>query len=103
MKITKPRANQILLEAEELKGFDLKVKTKTGLNDSKFNDEYEATILLYRFPGMDASKQFLMGTEASLYTILASTFQNLLDRKVFSEKILLDLVNEVIKSHRRMK
>ena len=28
MKITKPRANQILLEAEELKGFDLKVKTK---------------------------------------------------------------------------
>ena len=100
MKITKLKDNQVLIEGDELVDFDLKVKNKTGLASSGYNDIYESLILLYRFPGMDASKQLFYGNQLSILTILSSGFQNLLDNNIITEEQLTDLV-ETVKSMRR--
>lgn len=101
MKITKLKNNQVLIEGDELVDFDLKVKNKTGLASSGYDDIYESLILLYRFPGMDASKQLFYGNQLSILTILSSGFQNLLDNNIITEEQLNDLV-ETVKSMRRM-
>ena len=95
MEITKPKENQVLIEADFLKNFDLAVKSKTGLNDSEFNDAYEVLMLAYRQPGMDASKQIFMGSQLSIITVLASTIQNLLANHIIDEEILNDIISNV--------
>lgn len=97
MKITKPKANQLLIEAKELKKFDLKVKSKTGLSQSKFNNFYESMILGYRLPNMEASKQIIYGkNEESIKTLYASITENLLLNGILDEKELKNVIEDVI-------
>lgn len=103
MKISKPKENQILIEDEYLKDFDLEVKNKTGLKDSKYNKEYETLLLLYRFPDMEASKQIIYGNTMSIWTIVCSFLENLLLNDVISEKLLKEMPKTILKKMRREK
>lgn len=100
MKVTKPKDNQLLIEDEALRNFKLKVSSKTGLNDSYFNNLYEGMILGYRLPNMDASKQMFMGSKISLMTLYASMTENLLRNDIFTEKELKEILKDVIKNSR---
>ena len=101
MKVTKPKGNQILLEDEAFEKFTLDVKSKGGLNDSEFDEEYEGLILGYRLPGMDASKQIFFGNQISILTLTASLFENILRYKLMNEKQLHELLDEVCENARR--
>lgn len=90
MKVTKPKDNQLLFEDDAFKAFDLKVKSKTGLSNSEYDNFYESFILLYRLKGMDASKQMYMGNKLSILTSLTSMLDQLMSRKVITRE---DLVN----------
>ncbi len=94
MKITKPKANQILIEDDILKKYDLKVKTKGGLNKSKYNLPYEGLILVYRLPGMDSSKQIFYGNMVSINTLLASSLNNLVKLKMVDIDTLLEVTKD---------
>lgn len=101
MRVTKPKDNQLLIEDDTLRNFKLKVSSKTGLNDSYFNNLYEGMILGYRLPNMDASKQMFMGSKISLMTLYASMTENLLRNDIFTEKEMKDILKEVIKNSKR--
>ena len=101
MKVTKPKDNQLLIEDEALRNFKLKVSSKTGLNNSYFNNLYEGMILGYRLPNMDASKQMFMGSKISLMTLYVSMTENLLRKDVFTEKEIKDILKEVIRNSKR--
>ena len=92
MKISKPKENQLLFEDDSFKHFDLEVKTKTGLNESSFNNIYESFILFYRCKGMDASKQMFMGNQVSIVTALTSIINKLLATGIMNKDILEDVV-----------
>lgn len=77
MKITKPKKNQILLEDDCFTDLDLEVKSKTGLNNSEFNEDYNGLVLLYRLPNMDASKHLFYGDKLSILTLLTGGLKNL--------------------------
>ena len=94
MKISKPKENQILIEDDNLKQFNLEVQSKTGLRDSEFDSLYEGMIFAYRQPGMDASKQMFMGSPVSIMTLTASMIENLFRYKLLSEKDIIKLVKE---------
>lgn len=95
MLVTKPKNNQLLLEDDSFENFDLGVHSKTGLVDSEFDKIYEALILCYRLPGMDASKQMFYGDRLSVMTLLSSTLQNLLTYHIIDEESLDDVVSSV--------
>lgn len=99
MKVLKVAENQILLEDEAFKNIrdcDLNiVKSKTGLNNSEYDKDYEAMILAFRQPGMDASKQLFLGNAVSLYTIVASILENLVRQKIFSEELIQDMIRMI--------
>lgn len=102
MKITKPKKNQILLEDDRLENFKLEVKSKNGLNNTAFNDIYEALIFGYRLPNMNASKQMFLGDTLSIMTLVSSMLENLIDYGVIDEDMLDDMVDN-IKQFRRLK
>lgn len=95
MEITKPKDNQLLIEDDILKQFDLKVKSKTGLNDSGFNEMYKGFILAYRLPDMDASKQIFYGTQASVMTLFCSCLESIITNKLIAEEDLDDMVSAI--------
>ena len=95
MKIVKPTPSSILIVDEQLTKFNLEVQSKTGLNDSEFNDEYEALILAFRLPDMDASKQIFYGDYRSLITLFSSSMENLLRNKIITEELLDEMVKLV--------
>lgn len=101
MKITKPKKNQILLEDDSFKAFNLEVESKTGLNNTEINDIYEAFILGYRVPNMDASKQMFLGNAVSLMTLFSSMLENMINCGVIDEEGLDYMVNK-IKQFRRI-
>lgn len=101
MKITKPKDNQLLIEDENLINFKIDVSSKTGLNNSCYNNLYEGLILGYRLPNMDASKQMFMGSKLSMMTLYASMTENLLRNDVFTEKEIKDILRMVIKNSRK--
>lgn len=92
MKVTKPKDNQLLFEDDALKAFDTKVKSKTGLSNSRYNSFYESFILFYRFKGMEASKQMYMGDRISILTSLTSMLDQLIRTKVITRGDLLDIL-----------
>ena len=92
MKVSKPKENQSFFEDDSFKHFDLEVKTKTGLNESSFDNIYESFILFYRFKGMDASKQMFMGNQVSIVTALTSIINKLLATGIMNKDILEDVV-----------
>lgn len=95
MKVSKPKENQLLFEDDILKGFELEVKSKTGLANSPINELYEAFMLFYRFKGMDASKQIYTGNKLSIMTGVNSMLEKLISAGVITErdlnKIILNL------------
>ena len=101
MKITKPKDNQLLIEDENFVKFKLDVSSKTGLNDSYYNNLYEGLILGYRLPNMDASKQMFMESKLSMMTLYASMTENLLRNDIFTEKEIKDILRIVIKNSRK--
>ena len=106
MKITKPKENQILIEDDVLKRFALKVKSKTGLNTSSYNDVYEGFIFAYRLPDMDASKQIFYGNTISIMTLFCSCLENIMINNLISEDQLEEMfkaVKENIKNRREEK
>lgn len=99
MEITKVKDNQILLEDDafkEISDYSLKVvKSKTGLSDSVYDKEYDAFILAFRQPGMEASKQLFLGSTISLITLLSSMMHNLIDQELITEDLLEDMVHSI--------
>lgn len=92
MKVTKLKENQLLLEDDAFKFFDTKVKSKTGLNKSEYNDYYESFILFYRLKGMDASKQMFIGNKISLLTSITSMLDQLIRNKVITRDDLFNII-----------
>ena len=103
MKITKPKETQILLEDENFKHFHLDVVSKTGLNESKFNELYEGLILGYRQPNMDASKHIFFGNLVSIWTLSCSMLENLILNNVITEKELKNMVEVVLENVKKTK
>lgn len=103
MKITKPKANQILIEDDVLKKFDMKVKSNGGLNESGFNELYEGFILAYRLPDMDASKQLFYGMPVSVMTLFCSCLESVVSQGLVSEDILDEMVEAVKENLKRKK
>lgn len=101
MKITKPKENQILLEDEAFKKFTLDVKSKSGLKDSEFDEEYEGLLLAYRQPGMDASKQIMFGSQISILTLTCSLIENIIRYELLTEEQLMDTLKEIFENARR--
>lgn len=79
-------------EDDAFKAFNLKVKFKTGLTKSEYNDFYESFILFYRLKGMDASKQIFMGNKLSLLTSITSMLDQLIRNKVITKDDLLNII-----------
>lgn len=82
----------MLLEDDTFKSFDTKVKSKTGLNKSEYNDYYESFILFYRLKGMDASKQMFIGNKISLLTSITSMLDQLIRNKVITRDDLFNII-----------
>lgn len=101
MKITKPKENQILIEDEALKQFKLKVQSKTGLNNSGYNQIYQGLILAYRLPDMDASKQIFYGSEVSIMTLFCSCLESVISNNLIKESDLDDMVEAIKKNAKR--
>ena len=98
MKITKPKMNQILIEDNCLINFDINVKSKTGLSNSEFNQEYEGLVFGYRLPNMEASKQIFYGSPVSIATLLTSMLDSVDERGI----VELEMIVDAIKDKRKM-
>ena len=97
LKITKPNKTSILIEGDEIVSFNPEVQSKTGLTDDKKYDEtYNVFTLFYRFPGMDASKQMILGNIISIKVMLASLMHTLLKKGVFNRRDIWDLLTMVL-------
>lgn len=97
LKITKPNEKSILIEGDELVAFNPEVQSKTGLvDDKKYDENYSIFTLFYRFPGMDASKQMIMGNAISIEVMLASLMHTLLKEGVFKRKDIYDVFGMVL-------
>lgn len=92
MLITKPKENQILLEDEDLKNFELENKSDLGIDKTEFDKFYNGLILVYRLPGMSASKQLFRGNQLSIRTLIASSLDSLIRNEVLSEDDLDEMV-----------
>ena len=93
LKITKPNEKSILIEGDELVAFTPEVQSKTGLtDDKKYDENYSIFTLFYRFPGMDASKQIIMGNSISIKVMLASLMHTLLNEEVFNRNDVYDVL-----------
>lgn len=103
MKITKPKDNQILIEDDVLKQFDMKVKSNGGLNESGYNELYQGFILAYRLPNMDASKQIFYGMPISIMTLFCSCLENVVSQGLVNEEVLDDMVKAVKENLERKK
>ena len=103
MKITKPKDNQILIEDDVLKQFDMKVKSNGGLNESGYNELYQGFILAYRLPNMDASKQIFYGMPISIMTLFCSCLENVVSQGLVNEDVLDDMVKAVKENLERKK
>lgn len=95
MKVTKPKENQLLFEDDVLKGFELEVKSKTGLTNSPINDLYETFVLFYRFKGMDASKQLYTGNKLSIMTGINSMLEQLIRAGIITKKDLKEIISNL--------
>lgn len=95
MKVTKPKENQLLFEDDVLKGFELEVKSKTGLANSPINDLYETFMLFYRFKGMDASKQLYTGNKISIMTGINSMLEQLIRAEIITKKDLKEIISNL--------
>lgn len=95
MQITKPKNNQILIEDDILKQFDLKVHSHGGLNESGFNELHKGFILAYRLPDMDASKQIFYGSPVSIMTLFCSCLESVVSQGLIEEDILDDMVKAI--------
>lgn len=102
MIITKPKKNQLLLEDDRLSEFNLEVKSKTGLNETEYDDMYNAMVFGYRQPGMDASKQLFMGDRVSVLTLLSSMMENLMRYKVIDSEDLKEMIKLCEENIRRL-
>lgn len=98
MKITKPKSNQLLIEDNCLKQFNLKVNSDGGLNNSGYNMLYNGFILAYRQPDMNASKQIFYGNQLTIMTLFCSCLESLLRQKVITKEQLNDMVLTVKES-----
>ena len=97
LKITKPNNTSILIEGDEIVSFNPDVQSKTGLIDNKkYNETYSVFTLFYRFPGMDASKQMILGNTISIKVMLASLMHTLLKNKVFNRNDIWDILSMVL-------
>ena len=103
MKITKPKDNQILIEDDIFKQFELKVKSNTGLNNSGYNKIYQGLILAYRLPDMDASKQLFYGDPISIMTLFCSCLESIVANGLISEDNIDDMVEAVKENAKRKK
>lgn len=101
MKVSKPKENQLLFEDDYLRELKLEVETKGGLNDSEFNDIYEAIILGYRTTNMDASKQMFVGDKMSLMTLFSAILENMFAYKILTQKELQQTIKMVLKEMKR--
>lgn len=100
MKITKPKENQLLIEAEFLENYKLDIEIKKGLNKSISNKFYEGMVLAYRLPNMDASKHLFFGSPSSIMTLMCNNIENLLVNKLVSEKQLDEIIEEIKKERK---
>ncbi len=97
LKITKPNKTSILIEGDELVAFTPEVQSKTGLiDDEKYDENYSIFTLFYRFPGMDSSKQIIMGNTISIEVILASLMHTLLEEGVLKRSDIYDILTMVL-------
>ena len=103
MIINKPKDNQILFEDDNFKHFKLEVQSKTGLNKSKYNNDYDGIMLCYRQPNMDASKQIFFGNSITICTLICSSLENLLTYGVLNEDMLEDMVKQAILEYKNKK
>ncbi len=103
MKITKPKDNQLLIEDDVLKKFELKVKSNTGLNSSGYNEVYQGLILAYRLPDMDASKQIFYGSPISIMTLFCSCLESIVANNLISEDNIDEMVEAVKENAKRRK
>lgn len=101
MKVSKPKENQLLFEDDCLRELKLKVETKGGLNDSEFNDIYEAIIIGYRTTNMDASKQMFVGDKISLMTLFSAMLENMFTYKIITERELQEQIKLILKEMKR--
>lgn len=95
MKVSKPKDNQLLFEDDVLKGFELEIKSKTGLANSPINDLYETFMLFYRFKGMDASKQLYTGNKISIMTGINSMLEQLIRAGIITKKDLKEIISNL--------
>ena len=58
-------------------------------------EDYEVMIQAWREPGMENSKQIIMGDKVSIATVLCSLMENLIKNDVFTLDELYDLVDSV--------
>lgn len=58
-------------------------------------EDYEVMIQVWREPGMENSKQIIMGDKISIATIMCSLMENLILNNVFTIDELYDLVDSV--------
>ena len=67
-------------------------------------EDYEVMIQAWREPGMENSKQIIMGDKVSIATVLCSLMENLIKNDVFTLDelyILVDSVKEIMNDDRR--
>ena len=67
-------------------------------------EDYEVMIQAWREPGMENSKQIIMGAKVSIATVLCSLMENLIKNDVFTLDelyILVDSVKEIMNDDRR--
>ena len=95
MKVTKPKENQILIEDDLFMKLSLKVKSNTGLNDSKYNKLYQGLILAYRLQDMEASKQIFYGNPTSIMTLFCSCLENIMINNLINEDQLQDMIKNI--------
>ena len=58
-------------------------------------EDYEVMIQAWREPGMENSKQIIMGDKVSIATVLCSLMENLIKNDVFTLDELYSLVDSV--------
>ena len=80
-----------------------KMMKKKSVAVKSFED-YEVMIQAWREPGMEKSKQIIMGDKVSIATVLCSLMENLIKNDVFTLDelyILVDSVKEIMNDDRR--
>ena len=95
MKMTKPKRDQLLIEADFLKEFDIENFSKEVGNGIP---NEEGMILLLKTNNMPVSKQIFYGNFIYLKTLVMSVLDSALREGIIDEKELKDMI-KFIKSH----